>query len=73
MSMHSAQKKVHVNATKRDHCVRFCQFILRLPLRTQPTSLSSLSLSLSLSFRVCLTKIIFTYLFYYLTYFCYYL
>lgn len=46
MSMHSAQKKVHVNATKRDHCVRFCQFILRLPLRTQPTSLTSLSLSL---------------------------
>ena len=48
MSMHSAQKKVHVNATKRDHCVRFCQFILRLPLRTQPTSLTPLSLSLSL-------------------------
>lgn len=46
MSMHSAQKKVHVNATKRDHCVRFCQFILRLPLRTQPTSLTPLSLSL---------------------------
>ena len=50
MSMHSAQKNVHVNATKRDHCVRFCQFILRLPLRTQTTSLTPLSLSLSLSF-----------------------
>ena len=48
MSMHSAQKKVHVNATKRDHCVRFCQFILCLPLRTQATSLTSLSLFLRL-------------------------
>ena len=47
MSMHSAQKKkkVHVNATKRDHCVRFCQFILCLPLRTKATSLISISLS----------------------------